>query len=92
MSNENNQSISSLQIKDELKHIHKTVIIFQPTILEKLEADKTDAIKSIMFMVDSHVSDTNSHKYIRKAVLDSINQMSRNFALVLERIVKQYGS
>ena len=75
----------------EFKHIRKMVIVFQPTILEALEADKLDAIKTIMFMVDSHVNDTNSHKYIRKAVLDSINQMSRNYALTLERIVKQYG-
>lgn len=76
--------------KNRFNKMNREVIINMNTVEEELEEDKRKAIKSIMVLVDSFTNG-ETHKNIRKAVLDSINQLSRNHYIMIEKIISKYS-
>lgn len=78
-------------MNNKFEHIHSETIIITPTVLEELEASKTSAIKRIMILVDSNIdNDSKLHGSLRKAVLDSLNDITRNFAGTLDNVIDKY--
>lgn len=77
-------------MENKFKHVHSEVIIFQPTILENIESNKVAAIKRIMTVVDAYVQDKREHQQLRKIVLDSVNDASRDFAKILDSVIEKY--
>ena len=65
-------------------------IYFKSSVKEMIEAQKVQAIKSILSTVDYLVEpdnkDSYARKHIRKAVLDSINDMSRVFQSMVDSL------
>jgi len=74
--------------KENYPNLHKEVYLLKTNVLESIDASKNEVIKNIMRIVDNNVSDQTSHKFIRGAVLDEINDMAREFADILERAYK----
>jgi hypothetical protein len=72
----------------EFRRITEETIIVKSTVLEQLELARDDAIRIIMRIVDNHTSG-DAHRFIRSAVLDSINEMYRSNASVLERLLEK---
>ena len=75
--------------KPELRQIRSLTIIFEPTILEHLNEETKSTIKKIMTVVESQPLDDDSYTFIRKVVLDSINDLNRNFAITLEKVCEK---
>jgi hypothetical protein len=72
---------------EEFPRLQRTVIIIKPTIYEQIEEDKRIAIRTIMSIVDTQIQNEEVHGFIRKSVLDAINDMARSFATTLDRVV-----
>jgi len=73
-------------IEQKLGKIH-----FKYSVKEITEAQKTQAIKFILNVVDlvvePDVSDSKARKQIRKAVLDNINDLNRVFQNIIDSLV-----
>lgn len=75
---------------NKFKHVHSEIIIFQPTILDSIESNKAATIKRIMTIVDAYITNQREHQQLRKVVLDSVNDLSRDFAKTLDSIIDKY--
>jgi hypothetical protein len=76
-------------MEKEFERLHKYVIIIKPTICDEIEDSKRRSIKRIMAIVDTQITNATIHGHIRKAVLDSINDLTRAFAITLDRVVEK---
>lgn len=74
---------------DKFENLTKYVIIFKPVIYDQIEEDKRRAIKRIMAIVDTQITQNSVHGHIRKAVLDSINDLTRSYCITLDKVVEK---
>lgn len=75
------------EMSDEFPRLTKYVIVNKPVILDQIKEDQRIAIKRIMAIVDTQSLDPAVHGFIRKAVLDGINDLTRSYATVLDRVL-----
>jgi hypothetical protein len=76
--------------KTDYPNVGKEIIIVEKTFLENIDGAKNVAIKNIMRIVDNNIDvGDKSHAHIRSVVLDEINDMAREFASMLEGIMRK---
>jgi hypothetical protein len=75
--------------KEKYPNVTKVMWVNEKTILAMIEDSKNNAIKHIMRIVENHIDPGDrEYKYIRSVVLDELNDVSREFKGILEKILK----
>ena len=79
-------------VGEEKKIRISDTIYFKQSVTEIIDAQRAQAIKSILntvdLVVEPNVVNSESRKRIRKVVLDNINDLNRIFNNIIESLVK----